>query len=450
MDKHVGAIAEFACALRFEDLPSVVVQHCKRCMIDTVGVALGGYQEEPCRIARDLAARADVSSGARIIGSARRTLPELAAFANGVMIRYLDSNDCFPGRGGHPSDAIPAVLAMADVHCADGRAIITAMTLAYEIHYNLWKTGRVFDNGIDHVFYTTLAGAVGAAKVMGLGRKGMEEAISLAVAPNIALAATRYGELSMWKGLAGGNAVRNGVFAAELAASGVSGPEKPLEGEHGLEKLISGLELLPFPGQGGSYGIERITLKSYPVAAPSLAPVTVAIPLSRQVAFRDIEKVTVFTYWAAWEINGREPEKWRPTTREAADHSLPYIVAAILIDGGFSEEMFSEERLADQRIRTLIDKVEVKEDPELTRRFPECMPCRIEIRMRNGEVREGSTDYPRGHDRNPMSDDEISGKFREFARHALVPARLDQALDVLWQLDQLSGSAPIFNALMVD
>src|SRR4051812_15848616 len=107
-------IAEYAHALSFRDLPSATVLHCKRCAVDTVGCAIGGMDSEPSRIACDLALRASMSSGARIFGTTHRTLPELAAFANGTMARYLDANDYFVGGGGHPSNTIAAVLAAAD------------------------------------------------------------------------------------------------------------------------------------------------------------------------------------------------------------------------------------------------------------------------------------------------------------------------------------------------
>src|SRR5262245_8893595 len=137
MDKTVALIADYAHGLRFEDLSPAAVHHCKRCIVDTLGVALGALEAEPSRIARDLALRASMPGGARLIGQRHRTLPELAAFANGVAARYLDGNDSFVGGGGHPSDTIAAILAAADWQRADGRAVITAITLAYEVYYAL-------------------------------------------------------------------------------------------------------------------------------------------------------------------------------------------------------------------------------------------------------------------------------------------------------------------------
>ena len=192
MDRVVGLIADYAQALRYEDLPPAVVHHCKRCVLDTLGVALAAFDAQPCRIAREIASRASVPGGARVIGTAQRTLPELAAFANSVMTRYLDGNDSYLGGGGHPSDTIPAIFAVADAQRSNGRQIITAIALAYEIYHNLWKTSGARQKQLDNVFFVSTASAVGAAKVLELNAAGIAEALSLAITPNIPLHSTPY------------------------------------------------------------------------------------------------------------------------------------------------------------------------------------------------------------------------------------------------------------------
>jgi 2-methylcitrate dehydratase len=449
VDKNVALIADYAHALRYSDLPADVVHHCKQIVVDTFGVALGAFDAEPCVIARDMALRTSVASGACVLGTDHRTLPELAAFANGVMTRYLDGNDAYPGGGGHPSDVIAAILAAADVKGASGQDVITAIVLAYEVFYAIWATTNLRHKGMDNVFYGTIGGAVGAAKVLGLDRKRMAEAVSLSIVPNVSLDATRYGNLSMWKGCAAGNGARNGVFAALLAEAGLTGPEKPIEGEHGLEKLSGAFKLAPFAGAGRPYRICESTLKYFLSEGHSLSPITVALQLSKQVNVDDIEKVTVYTYWFAWDVIGKEPEKWRPTTREAADHSMPYIIAATLIDRAFSDEVFADERLRDPRIQQLMDKIEVKEDKEITRQFPDKLKCRIEIATKGGGRKIAETDYPRGHYKNPMNDDEVNTKFRGLAQRALSKDGVERALDALWQLDSAKDLGAIFKAVKV-
>jgi 2-methylcitrate dehydratase len=439
MDASTTRIADYAAALTYADLPAEVVHECKRRFVDTVGCALGAFDEPPSRIARALAVRADISRGARVLGTGQRVLPELAAFANGVMARYLDGNDVFPGGGGHPSDVISAVLAAADLASADGPAAMTGIVLGYEIYGALFRAACMRDHGLDHVFYTAVGGAVSAAKVLGLDRDRIAQAVSLAVTPNVALHATRRGELSMWKGAAAGNAARNGVFAALLAAEGMTGPDKPIDGSDGVRELLGSFELGEFGGDGRPFQLPRADFKYFLSEFHSQSPITAAIELRRQIAAEDIETVTVHTYWFTWSEIGSGEEKWHPTTRESADHSLPYILAAVLIDGHFSDDIFSESRIRDARIHEMANRIAVKEDKDYSRQFPGKIPCRIEIRTKSGKELTRQIDYPRGHTANPMTDEEVSDKFRMLAGRQLDKRQVEQALETMWAFDMAVG-----------
>ena len=447
MDATIERIAAYATALDFSSLPENAVHETRRRIIDALGCGLGGYDDEPCVIARNLASRVEAKDGARILGTNHRTLPELATFANGVMVRYLDGNDTLPGGGGHPSDVIAPMLAVAEARKRDGEALITAIALAYEIYYAFFKGFCMRDRGMDHVLYTAVASAVGAGKLLGLDASKLGHAVALAITPNIALHATRRGDLSMWKGVAAGNAARNGVFAALLAEQGMTGPENAIEGSHGLRELTGRFELGPLAQAGGDFRVTQSNIKFFLSEYHSQAPITLALQLSREVPPDEIETVTINTYWFAWHEIGSEPEKWHPTTRESADHSLPFIVAAVLIDGAFSDAIFSEARLKDAKVHALADKVRVVEDPAFTKRFPAEIPCRIDIRTRRGEMKSASVDFPRGHVRNPMNDAEVETKFRALAGRLLPGAQVQSALNVLWKVDDLADVGAVLEAL---
>src|SRR5262249_26078369 len=160
----------------------------------------------------------------------------------------------------------------------------------------------------------------GAANILALDRDRCTEAIALAVTPNVALSATRYGHLSMWKGCAAANAARNAVFAALLAEAGITGPEKPIEGGHGLQNIVGKVELGACGGGRHPFGMSEISLKQFASVASAQPVITVGLPLSARVELEEIEKVTLYTYRFAWEMTGKGHEKWRPQTREAADH----------------------------------------------------------------------------------------------------------------------------------
>jgi 2-methylcitrate dehydratase len=255
-DAAIARLVDYAAVLDFAHLPGAVVHEVKRRLIDTLGCAVAGFDEPASRIARALALRPGATDadgrdggdgGASILGTARRSLPELAAFANGVAARVLDGNDTFPGGGGHPSGVIAPVLAAGQVSGAEGRALIAAIVLGYDVHYRLWQACRVQRLGFDHAFYAGVAAAAGAAKALGLDRAAFANALSLAITPGLPLAVTRRGELSMWKGCAEAHAARNGLFAALMAQRGMSGPALAVTGAMGLRELLGPFELAPFP-----------------------------------------------------------------------------------------------------------------------------------------------------------------------------------------------------------
>src|SRR5215467_1896428 len=184
-DATIRRIADYAAGLRFEDLSSDTVHACKRRIVDTLGCAIAAFDAEPCRIARAIALRSEPAGGARVLGTARRALPELAAFANAAMGRYLDGNDCFPGGGGHPSGVIAPVLAAAQLAGADAQSAIAAIVVGYEVHHALHASLRVMTKGFDHAFYPAVAAAAAAANILRLDRARAINAIALAVTPNL-------------------------------------------------------------------------------------------------------------------------------------------------------------------------------------------------------------------------------------------------------------------------
>jgi 2-methylcitrate dehydratase len=152
--------------------------------------------------------------------------------------------------------------------------------------------------------------------------------------------------------------------------------------------------------------------------------------------------VLVETFDAAVEIIA-DPEKWRPKTRETADHSLPYCVAVALQDGEVGLEQFSEERIADPTLLDLVSRVQVRADPELSARYPASTPNRIEVTTRSGESVLREVEFPRGHSGNPMSDEEVEEKFRRLSDEELPHQRQSEVLRRLWALETEKGLAPL-------
>ena len=441
-------LGAYAAAFRYEDLPREVVRQAKRVMIDTMGCALGGYWSEPVRIARDLASTVRSSEPVTLIGSGERTSLDLATFANGVMIRFLDFNDGYTstGESGHPSDSIAAVLSTAELRRRSGQDVIAATVLAYEVFCRVCDEADLKPLGFDHVTVGGMASTAAAARLLGLGERETVQAFNLGIAPNIALYQTRIGQVSMWKGCAYANASRNAVFAAMLAARGMTGPSPIFEGVGGYFKAVTRkpFGLAALGGGEHPYKLMECIIKRFPLGQYSQTVVEAALELRGKVASpEEIAEIRIETGTTAVRLMAGDPEKWQPATRETADHSMPYTVAVGLIYGDVGEEHFGERYLKDPQIRALASRIKVQATEEADRRLPEAMLCKMDLVTRSGETHRAVVEYHRGHWKNPMSDAELEAKFRKLAAEVLKAGQIDRLLENLWRLEELQDAGEI-------
>lgn len=463
-------LAKYARNLCYDDLPPAVVHEVKRRILDSLGCAFGAWDAEPCRIARDIARSVKVKRGATLWGTGHKTLPDLAAFANGALVRYLDFNDTYLSKEpAHPSDNIAAILAIGELTHASGQRLIQAIALAYEVQCRLCDAAALRPRGWDHVTYGPFSASLAAAKVMKLSEVQTLHAVNLAGIANVAMRQTRVGEVSMWKACAFSNAARNGVFAAMLAQQGMTGPSPIFEGDKGFMKLVSGpLELQAFGGErgqapalGGSqsppFKILDTYIKHFPVEYHAQSAVEAAL-LAREDLLKlegpqfvkQIADVEIGSYEVAIEIIGRDKEKWHPQTRETADHSFPYCVAVALRDGTVTWRSFGEKRLADPALHALMQKVRVVATPEFVGRYPQAMPTRVTVRTASGRVSQQQVDYPLGHPRHAMSDREVEDKFRRLATGKLGRARAAKAIALIWKLEAIKDVSALMPLLRVN
>ena len=458
-------LAQYGHSFSYADLPEAVIHEVKRRVLDSLGCALGAWNAPPCGFARQFARQVTKPGGATLWGTSHKTLPDLATFANGAMVRYFDFNDTYLAKEpAHPSDNIPAVLAVAESVRASGPRVIQAIALAYEIQSRLCDAAALRPRGWDHVTYGPFSSALAAANVMKLTGARTLHALNLAGVANIALRQTRVGDLSMWKACAFSNAARNGVFAAMLARLGMTGPSPIFEGEKGFMKLVSGAFELPrLGGEAGSasgeapgFKILDTYIKHYPVEFHAQTAVEAALELRAEFmkaegdrALQHVSEIEIGSYDVAIEIIGREPEKWQPTTRETADHSFPYCVAVALQDGGVTLQSFGAKRLRDPALAELMKKIRVVRDNDFVDRYPAAMPTRITIRTREGKPYTKQKDLPLGHPGNPMSDREVEAKFRSLVGRRLGRAKTERLIQRVWQLDRLTDIGALMPLMRV-
>ena len=446
------ALARYAVGLRYEDLPADVLRIAKRSILDTFGCAFGGYAAEPSRIAINLAKEVTSKHGATVLFTGTRTSPDLAVFANGVMIRYLDFNDgfvSFTHGAGHPSDTLAALLAAAELGGRSGRDLLIGTVVAYEMFS---KVADVFDylgNGIDHSTITGIAAVIGAGRLMGLTVEQMVHAIGITVGGNTATRQGRADTLSNWKAYAAADACRKAIFSAQLAKSGMTGPGSVFEGRYGFFKVM-GKKSVAAPQLGEPFGIRRAFTKRFPLGQFSQTVAQAA--LEARPFFKspdEIEAINIHVSRSAIKIMADGPDKWRPQTHETADHSIPYAAGLMLLYGKIEPEYYEDPYLHDARLLDLVNRVKCLPSEEADRMEHEFSLCELEVVLKSGARKTTRVEYHRGHFKNPMTDAEMEEKFRLMAQKHLRPARVDNLLRLLWNVENVPKVSTLINATRV-
>lgn len=436
-------LVDYALGLKYATIPGQTAREAKRRLIDAFACMLGAFKEPPARIARQAAPQVTAGLRATILGSAAQTTLEAAAFANGTLVRALDYNDTYLSKEpAHPSDNIAACLAAAEAAGRSGEDFLIAMIAAYEIQCRLCDTASLRAKGWDHVAYGAFSSATAASMLLGLSREEAINAVNIAATISPALRQSRAGELSMWKGCAFANTSRDALFSALLAKDGMTGPSPVFEGEFGFEKVVSGPIGLSanFGGEKNEgFKIDETYIKFYPAEYHSQSAIGAAIDLRAEIddALTEVDSIVVKTFKAAYEIIGKGAEKWRPKTRETADHSLPFLVAAAILDGNVSLSTFSE-RMDDEALAGFTQRVRVEVDPDMDRMYPAAIPNRVEVVLKSGKLITGEMIYPKGHPMNPMTDREVEEKFRALSAWALTGKKADEILSRIWELEKMA------------
>ena len=427
-------LARYAASLKYQDLPEDVVRLAKRTMLDTIGCAYGDYDAGPTRIAVKLAGDVSAKQPATVLISGTKTSPDLAVFANGVMIRYLDFNDAFVSLthgAGHPSDTIAALLSSAELSSKSGRNLVTATVLSYEV---FCKIADVFDylgNGIDHSTIIGMAAVVGAGHLMGLSPEQMVETIGITVGGNTATRQGRSDALSNWKAFAAADACRKAMFSVELAQNGMTGPAKVFEGTYAFFKVMSKKPVEP-PQLGEPFGIRRAFTKRYPLGQFSQTVAQAAVEARPFAASPDdIAEVNIRVSHSAIKIMSDSPEKWKPQTHETADHSIPYVAGLVLMYGNIAPEYYEDPYLHDAKLLDLVGRIKALPSEEAGRTDNEFNLCELEIVLKSGARKTTRVEYHRGHFKNPMTDAEMEEKFSLMAKKHLAADRVDKLLGIL-------------------
>ncbi|MFB6371945.1 MAG: MmgE/PrpD family protein [Bradymonadaceae bacterium] len=412
----VHELAEFAHDASFDELDEAALDQLKIRVLDGIGGALGALGADPVRRVRDHVDALGGADLASLIGGGS-TAPDRAALYNGFLVRYLDYNDSYLAEGEtcHPSDNIAPVLAAAQVAEADGREFLTALAVAYQVHCRLSDEAPVRDRGFDHTTQGSYAAAAGAARALGLDVEKTAHAIAISGTALNALRVTRTGALSNWKGLAYPHTAFGATHATWLAKHGITGPPEVFEGNKGFMHTIAGSFELDWDDET----LDRVPstiVKKYNAEIHSQSALEGIIELRNEhrIDPERVEAIELQTFDVAYDIigGGEEGDKTRVRTKEEADHSLPYMLAVALLDGQVLPEQYEQTRIESDDVQRLLQRVEVTEKSEYSRRFPDEMPCRVRVEMADGTSWAIEKDDYEGFHSRPMSWESVTEKFR--------------------------------------
>lgn len=453
MDEVVSQLVSIALNSSYDSLSGEIVNAVKRHVIDGLGCAFGGYREPSAVIARRIAGAVTADKPITVLGAGIGTQAELAAFANGVMVRCLDLNDTYTSSGGvgHPSDYIPAVLAAGEESGADGKTIVSGIVAAYDVFGSLTDATNYGVYGWDHTTNGVVASAVGAGIAFHLNSDQLADAIRLAAVANFALHESRLGDVAMWKGCASANACRNGIFAARLAMEGISGPPMVFQGHSGVINVASPkFDYSKLAREANDHAIAKCHIKRYPAGFFSQSAIDAARELHVRIGdIKRISGVRLGTFPFGKEVMAGDRQKWHPVTRESADHSLPFLVATALVHGDVNQASFTEEALKDPEVRRVLDVLTVEVDDQSAAAWPGEARNDLSVKLSDGSQEQVVVKDYEGHFRNPMSDEAVTSKFMVQAEEILGHDEADKLVRRLWHLEEASEMASLLRTSVV-
>ena len=438
-------MAQFAANLQYADIPPSAVKEAKRFLLDSMGCALAAVKNEDMAMMYRFTEKLGGTPEATVIGSGHKTNAPNAALMNCLLIRALDYNDIYWERDpSHPSDIIGAALAAAEANHKNGRDALVAILIAYELEMRWCHAAQpgIREVGWHHAALTQFVSPLVAGRMYDLDINQLVAAVGISGSSHFTLGGVVAGHLTNMKNTADPMASQAGVFAVLMAREGYSGPVEVLEGKEGLIEVLNNVTWHPeelLKGLGNDFLITRCSYKAFPTEALTHQPITAALNIreAHNLTASDISEVLVETTTRGADILS-DPSKYKPETRETADHSLPYVIAAALADGHVLPKSFNEEKLKDPAIWDLLGRIKVIADPEIDALFPGVKRARVTITTTSGQKHTVETDIAKGAPEDTLTDDEIIAKFRANAEGVLSPAQQDRAIKATWQFEDVT------------
>ncbi len=451
-----ATMARWAADLKFEDVGEEAVREARRYLLDSLGCAFGGYRQEDALIALEVLGEIGGTGPATILGSGVKTDAVSASLANALMVRVMDYNDIYWQQDpSHPSDIIPAAMACGERAGGNGKDLIVGIVLGHEFEMRMCEAAfpGIRERGWHHATLTAFVSPIVAGRMLGLSWEQIQHAVGISASRHCTLGAVTAGKLTMMKNTVDPMATQSGVLAALLAEKGYSGPEHVIDGKEGLGHCYGPewkLEILT-DGLGDTWRIERCGMKAFPTEALTHTPISAVLDLmsENELQAEQVEKVLIKSTARSADILA-DPSKYDPRSKETADHSLPYVIAAALADGQVTPAQFEADKIMDERIRAQLNKVVVVADAEIEAAFPELQTAIVTVTTTGGDEFTKQLDYPKGDPRNPLTDAEVEEKFDALAEPVLSDEARQRIKDAVWNLEGIDSISGLMDLCKAD
>jgi len=457
MESISRKMAQFALSLSYDAIPEPARKEAKRFLLDSVGCALAAINLEDTQAAYRYIQQLGGHEQASIIGHGTMTNMANAALMNALLIRAMDYNDIYWKQDpSHPSDIIPAALAAGEFSKASGKDLIVGMVIAYELEMRMCLAASpgIREVGWHHASLTQFVSPLVAGRMLGLSEDEMVAAVGISGSSHFTLGGVVAGHLTNMKNTADPMATEAGVRAAMLAATGYTGPVEVFEGKEGTFEVIHNVSWdadVLLDGLGEKYLITECGYKAFPTEALTHQPITATLEVMQENAIdpHAVKKVLVKTTTRGADILS-DASKYRPTTKETADHSLPYCIAVAVAKGNVLPSDFTEQALKDPFVWELLPKIKVVADPEIDALFPGVKRAIVTVTTKDGTAFTKQEDFAKGRAERPLSDEELIGKFRANAKDVMSKTRLDEIVEATFGLEQAAAVTDYTARLVCD
>jgi 2-methylcitrate dehydratase len=448
--------AKFALKLKYKDIPSEALKEAKRFLLDSVGCAFSALNNKDTKAAYNYVRDLGGKEQATVIGWGTKTNLPQATLINSLLIRALDYNDIYWEQDpSHPSDIIPAALSTGEFMKKNGKEVLVGIVLAYELEMRLCLAAfpGIREIGWHHATLTQLVSPVVAGKMLGLKEEEIVAAIGISGSSHFTLGGVVAGHLTNMKNAADPLAVEAGVRAALLASKGFTGPVEVFEGKEGLFEVLGKVKWdknILVKGLGETFLINQCGYKAFPTEALTHQPITAALEVMQEnkLNLQEVKEVLVETTTRGADILS-DPSKYKPTTKETADHSLPYCIAVAVAKGNVLPSDFEEYALRDPLVWSLLDKIKVVANPEIDALFPKIKRAIVSIKTPHG-IYKKQEDFAKGQPERPLSEEELISKFKANSEKKISSSRMEDIIKATKELENIDEIGEYMKLLVND